>query len=331
MQVGRGRAAGVGHDFGPTRDAVEGHLDQVALDRAPAVRGRPRPGEEESVASPQDRSDRPEARGRARNGDIGGCADDARPSAPVHPVDRRDSVVAGAAGAEAGVGVCGGCGLRVGLKRHPAAASGAGHFDPVAGDRASSVGEGRSPAQRDHGCAPGRGGQPPGCVRHAQLRRRAVDIRGAARSGRVDRRHPVVAGGAPGEAGVTVAGRRAPGIAQSRPPRTSVRRPFDPVSCDRAPAVLQRGVPVQFDHRGAVGDGLEVARRPGRPGGRRVHIRRGPRAEGVHRPDPVSAYGARRSSLVPVHAHGRVRPKDPGPAVHGHVDLIVGDRSAAVP
>ena len=173
VQVGRGRAAGVGHDLGPTRDAVGGHFNQVAADRAPAVRGRARPGEAELVASPQTARNRPEARGCARSGDIGGCADDARPRAPAHPVDRRDAVMAGGAGIEAGVPVVGGSRIRVGLERRPAAVSGRGHLNAVAGDRGCADGRRRRPVQIDGGRPPGPGRQSRRRVRDSDLRRGA--------------------------------------------------------------------------------------------------------------------------------------------------------------
>ena len=132
--VGGGRARGDGHQS-PARHAGGRHLDAVAGDRAPAVRGRTRPGEQEPGASPRGTRNRLQARGRVRSGDLGARAGDVRPGAPARPVDRRDAVVAGCAGAEIDVGVFGGSRIRVPLEHRPAAASGSGPLDAVAGDR----------------------------------------------------------------------------------------------------------------------------------------------------------------------------------------------------
>ena len=181
VQVGGGRAAGAGHQDDPPGDAVGRHLDPVAGDRTPTVRGRARPGEEEPVASPHTARHHRETGGRAWSGDIGGCLGDARPGAPARPGDRRDPVVAGAAGAEAAVGVRGGSGIRVGLEHQPPAGSGAGHFDAVAGDRRRAAGGGGGPAQPDGGRPPGCGRHSPGRVRQEVLGRGARNVGGFAR------------------------------------------------------------------------------------------------------------------------------------------------------
>ena len=105
VQVRSVGVAGAGHEGDPPGDAVGGSLDPVAGDRAPAVRGRGPPGEAELGASLQAVRHRPEARGRARNGDFGGRLNDARPVTRARAVDRRNPVMAGGAGVEAGVGV----------------------------------------------------------------------------------------------------------------------------------------------------------------------------------------------------------------------------------
>ena len=167
-------------------------------------------------------------------------------------------------GLRSGVGVFGGSGIRVGLEVHPAAVSGGGHFDAVAGDRASAAGGGRCPVQFDGRRSPGPGRQSPRRVRHALLRRGAVDVGGVSRPVEVDRRDPVVARGARGEARVTVACSGPPGIPYEIRPRVAiVRGHLDQVPGDIPAAVIEGGVPVQFDHRGAVGVRTEVARRIG--------------------------------------------------------------------
>ena len=267
VQVGGGRAAGAGHQDDPPGDAVGGRFDPVAGDRVPAVRGRARPGEEELVASPHTARHHPEARGRARSGDIGGRLGDARPRAPARPGDRRDPVMAGAAGAEAAVGVSGGSGIGVGLEHQPPAGSGAGHLDAVAGDRRRAAGGGGGPAQLDGGRPPGPGRHSPGRVRQEVLRRGAGDVGGFARPVEVDRGDPVVARVARVEARVAVAGVGAPGIPRQIPPRVpAVRRHLDQVPGDLGAAIRERGVPLQFDRRGTVVERREVARRAGDPG-----------------------------------------------------------------
>ena len=212
VQVAGGRAAGAGHEDDPPGDAVGGHLDPIAGDRAPTVRGRARPGEEELVASPQPVRHHPETGGRAWSGDLGGRLGNARPGAPARPVDRRDPVMAGAAGAEAAVGVGGGSGIGVGLEHQPPAGSGAGHLDAVACDRRRAAAGGGVPAHQDGGRPLGPGRQSTGRVRQEVLRGGAGLVRGISRSVEVDGRHPVVARDAPGEARVAVAGVGAPGI-----------------------------------------------------------------------------------------------------------------------
>ena len=190
--------------------------------------------------------------------------------AQARVADRPDAVMAGGAGPEAVVGVGGGRGPSVGqssTSQPPVPVRDT--CDVVAGDRLRAAGGGGGPPQVDGGrpraCAVKR----PGRVRQEVHRGGAGLVRGISRSVEVDGRHPVVARDAPGEARVAVAGVRAPGIAhQSRPGITPVRRHFDQVPGDAAPAIRTRLIPLQLDRRGAVGHRREVARLPGNPGAR---------------------------------------------------------------
>ena len=151
----------------------------------------------------------------------------------------------------------------------PPAGSGAGHFDPVAGDRGRAAGGGGVPAQLDGGHPPGCGRHSPGRVRQEVLRRGAGDVGGVSCAVEVDRGDPVVARDARSEAGVAVAGVCVPGIPRQIPPRDlAVRRHLDQISGDSGAAIRERGVPLQFDHRGTVGARREFARLARDPGAR---------------------------------------------------------------
>ena len=85
----------------------------------------------------------------------------------------------------------------------------------------------------------------------------------------VDRRNPVVTRDAGFEALVRVARVGVPGIPyQIRPGGAIVPRHLDQVPGDSGAAIAERGVPLQFDHRGTVGGRREVARLAGDPGAR---------------------------------------------------------------
>ena len=141
----------------------------------------------------QSRSPRPEARGRARNGEIiGRRVRDVRPGARACPAERRDAVVARGAGRQAGVGVPRRPQSRIGHKIPPPAGSRARPLDPVTGHRGRASGRWRRPVQLDGRYPSGLGRQSPGRVRHVQLGDGAFDARGGPRGEGVDRRDPVV-------------------------------------------------------------------------------------------------------------------------------------------
>ena len=236
--------------------------------------------------------------------------------------------MAGGAGAEAGVGVCGGCGLRVGLKRHPSAGSGAGHLDSVAGDRATARRR-SGPVQLDPRRSPGPGRKarrPPGQT----VRRGARHVRPVPPPMPADRRDPVVARSAGRETDIPVAGggtvRR-----QETPGEAAVGGRLDAVARDRRAPGVDRLPPVEVDHRRALGVRRQGAGRPGGSGVRRGgvhHGRPGPEADGVPRPDPVVPGDARGKIRVPERRQARGRQLAPGAAAGRHVHPV-GDRAPA--
>ena len=264
MRVGGGRAPGARHEDYPAGSAVQGRLDPVAGDRAPAVAHRGRPTEQQPVGSARPAGSHPQPGRRARNGGVGGRACDVRPRAHARLVDRGDPVMARAAVTQADVGVRGGAGTGVRLERHPRARAGARHLDPVAGDRAAARGGGRGPAQIDGGRPPRPRREPARGARKDLVGPGACDVRGLARPVGVDRADPVVTHRARRETRVRVRGRGAPGVRlEIRPGRAAVRRHLDPVSADVRAAVGGRRVPLERDRRRAGGGRRQVLGCPG--------------------------------------------------------------------
>ena len=209
--------------------------------------------------------------------------------------------------------------------------SGRRPLDPVAGDRAAARGGG--PAQLDARRSPGPGHEARRSPRRA-ARRGARLVRPVPLSMPVDRRDPVVPGGAGRETLVPVVG--IPVVGFEDIPDNAGGRPLDPVARDRRASRIARRPPVQLDHRRAVGVGRQIAGRSGgcvvRRGGVH-HGRPGPVADGVPCPDPVVVGRARSKTRVCERGNVGVGAPQKTPsiaAVRRLVDLVFGDCAPAV-
>ena len=334
---GRGRVPRVRPDDDPVAVVGPDHPDAVAGDGRPSVGLRRIPGEENGVRPGPARAHvlrLPRTRG------VGPAPGHRRERPDAHAVDRGHAIEAGDAGREARVQVGGARGACVGSDDDPAADAGGGHLDAVAGDRAPAVvGRGR-PGKKELAAPPRAARNHPearGRARARELGGRARGARPLAGAGAVDRRDPVVAGGARPEPAVGVAGGRGGRVGmEHRPAAGSRARPFDAVAGDCSRAARGRSTPAQLD------GGRSLGRCPQRPGRARHdilrggvgHVRRISRPVEVDRRHPVVARDAPRETIVAVArvgVPGIAFQRRPGVTpVRRHLDLVPGDFPPAV-
>ena len=240
MQITGGGDTRVGYKVGPGR-AVLRHLDPVAGDGSPPVIGGRRPRQVD-LGSIYGRGHEPG--GSVRHGGVGGGGRGVGRLARAQGVDGRNPVVPGGRGFEPRVRVVRvgvpGVGNEVAPRRTPVF----GDFDAVPADAPAAIVCRRPPGKIDARRAIRRGGQRRGNTGNRGLRGCGRHPGRLADAHLVDRRDPVVTGGAGQQANVRVGGSGRPRRRHQDAPRPpAVVRNFDPVADEQHASGIGRGGP----------------------------------------------------------------------------------------
>ena len=334
VAVRRRSGAGVGDEFRPFVAPVARLLNQVSAHLGPAFVVRRAPLQIDLRRSIRHRL---EPGRRIGHGCVGRGAGDIRARPLANLVDRRDAVVHRRGRIQPRVAVRRRSGAGVGDELLPNVASVARLLDPVAAHRGPAVVVRRAPLQIDlrrsifHRLEPGRR------IGHRCVGRGAGDIRRSARTGRIERRHPIVSGRRRRQSGVGVRGHIRSDVCLHRPRYSSVGGDVHPVSADVVASVVGGGRPREVDPRRIGRHRLEPGRRIGHGcvgrGAVRVRYRTGARL--VDRRDAVVPRLARIQPAVRVARQGgaEVPPHRHDPRRRpglGHLELVPGNVRTAV-